>query len=96
MARQSAASLKLDPNVRCERVYPVESTTKTVSDLKTIGLKLSSSQARHLALVLLAAADVWEEIDITAYRFEKRISDGTYHITVTSFLPNEVGEAEAV
>jgi hypothetical protein len=87
MARKSTRSIKIDPNVRCQRIYPTEDTQKRVADLKTVGMKLSRDQAIHLARVLLAASQEWEEIDITAYRFGKRKGDGTYHITVTSFEP---------
>jgi hypothetical protein len=85
MARQSSKSIKVDPNVRCLRVYPVEDTAKAVQELKTVGIKLSRDQAVHLARVLLAVSQEWDEIDITAYRLEKRKSDGTHQLTVTSF-----------
>lgn len=87
MPRKSPKSITIDPNVRCQRIYPVENTNKNVRDLKTVGIKLTREQAIHLARVLLAAAQDWDEIDITAYRFKKRQSDGTYHITVTGFVP---------
>src|SRR5262245_5426132 len=53
--RQAASSIKIDPNVRCLRIYPVEdnrNSTKTIADLKTVGIKLSRNQAIHLARVL--------------------------------------------
>jgi len=87
MARKPPESISIDPNVRCQRVYPTEDTKKSVLDLKTVGIKLSREQAVHLARVLLAASQEWDEIDITAYRFERRKSDDSYHITVTSFRP---------
>lgn len=67
------------------RIYPVEGTDKNVSELKTIGLKLSKEQAIDLARVLLAVRQDWNELEVTAYRLKKRKSDGTYQITVTSF-----------
>src|SRR5438105_10026041 len=73
--RISASSIKIDTNVRCQRIYPVEdkkNMTKTIADLKTVGIKLSRVQAIHLARVLLAASQEWEEIDITAWRVYKR------------------------
>jgi len=88
MPRKSVGSIKVESNVRCMKLYPTEDTRKNVADLKTIGIKLSKEQAIHLAKVIIAACQEWEEIDITAYRFDKRQSDGTYHITVTSFLPD--------
>jgi hypothetical protein len=76
--------------VRCLRIYPVEDNrkrTKTIANLQTVGLKLSREQAVHLARVLLAAAQDWDEIDITAWRFKKRKADGTYPVTVTTAGP---------
>ncbi|MGA9755370.1 MAG: hypothetical protein WBV23_09515 [Desulfobaccales bacterium] len=89
MARRSAKSVKIDTNVRCNRVYPVEETNKNVRELKTVGMKLSRDQAIHLARVLLAVSQEWEEIDITVFRLKKRRADGTYQITVTSHQPQE-------
>ena len=69
MPRKSPKSITVNANVRCLRVYPVEGTSKNVRDLKTIAVKLSKEQAIHLARVLLAVTQEWEEVDITAYRF---------------------------
>ncbi len=85
--RVSASSIKIDTNVRCQRIYPVEDNkqeTKKIADLKTVGIKLSRAQAIHLARVLLAASQEWDEIDITAWRVYKRQTDNTYNVTVTS------------
>lgn len=87
--RVSASSIKIDTNVRCQRIYPVEDSkqsTKKISDLKTVGIKLSREQATHLARVLLAASQEWDEIDITAWRIYKRQSDNSYNVTVTSAI----------
>jgi hypothetical protein len=65
-------------------VYPTEKSKRLISDLQTVGLVLTRDQAVHLARVLLAAAQDWNKIDVTAYRFGKRKTDGTYQITVTS------------
>lgn len=89
MARKSPRSIRVDPNVRCLRIYPIEDTHKSVKDLKTVGIRLNKEQALHLARVLLAVTQEWDEIDLTAYRLGRRKSDGTYHITVTSFHPEE-------
>jgi hypothetical protein len=83
-ARRSSTSIQVDPNVRCERIYPVEDTKKQVADLKTVGFKLTRDQAIHLARVLLSVSQDWSEMEVTGYRFDKRKTDGTYHITVTS------------
>jgi len=84
VARRSSASLTIDPNVRCLRIYPVEETKKQVADLKTVGFKLNREQAIHLARVLLAVSQEWGTVDITGYRFGPRSRDGTYQITVTT------------
>lgn len=89
MARKSPKSIRVDSNVRCLRIYPIEGTSKSVKDLKTVGIKLSRDQAVHLARVLLAVSQDWDEVDVTGYRLDRRKTDGTYHITVTSFRPKE-------
>jgi hypothetical protein len=85
--RQAASSITINPNVRCLRIYPVEdnpNSTKTIADLKTVGIKLTREQAIHLARVLLAAAQEWDVMELTAWRVYKRQSDGTYNVTVTT------------
>lgn len=84
MPRKTATSIRVDPNVRCLRIYPIEGTAKKIDDLQTVGLRLSREQAMHLARVLLAMTQNYAFIDITARRFEQRKSDGTFGITVTS------------
>jgi hypothetical protein len=82
--RQSASAVRVDTNVRCLRIYPTEGTKRTVSDLQTIGVRLTKEQAIHLARVLLVVTREWDEVDITAYRFRKREGDGTYRLTITN------------
>lgn len=84
MKRQTASSISIETNVRCLRLYPTEDTKRTIEDLQSIGIRLSKEQAIHLARVLLAVTQDWDEIDITGYRFEKRQQDGTYRLTITS------------
>ena len=84
--RHSPGSITIDPNVRCQRIYPVEGTGKTIAQLKTVGFKLTREQAIHLARVLLAVSQEWPEMEVTAYRFDQRKTDETYHITVTSAI----------
>src|SRR3546814_19524748 len=72
MSRQSAKQVSVNPNVRCLKVYPVEGASKTVAELKTVGLKLSHDQAIHLARVLLAVSQDWAELDILAYRTDRK------------------------
>lgn len=88
--RRSASSIAIDLNLRCQRIYPVEdhaSRTKTIDELKTVGIKLTRDQAIHMARLLLAASQDWDEIDVTAWRVYKRQLDGTYKVTVTSATP---------
>lgn len=84
MPRKSSTSISIDPNIRCLRVYPTEGTRRQIEDLQTVGFRLSREQALHLARVLLAVTQEWKELEITGYRFERRRSDDSYHITVTS------------
>ncbi|MGA3287265.1 MAG: hypothetical protein ABSD46_07560 [Bacteroidota bacterium] len=83
--RKYSSGISINGNVRCQRIYPVENSdrTKSIADLKTVGIKLTGKQAIHLATVLLAVSQVWDEIDITAWRTTKR-ADDTYQVTVTS------------
>jgi hypothetical protein len=87
--RQSPRAISIDSNVRCERIYPTEDTKRTIVDLQTIGIRLNKEQAIHLARVLLAVTQEWDEIDITGYRFRRRQDDGTYLLTVTSMVDPE-------
>ena len=86
MARKTVKQIAPDTNVRCLKVYPVEGTSRTIDELKTVGIKLSGEQAIHLASCLLLAAQEWKEVDLTAYRLDshKRKSDGTHQLTITS------------
>lgn len=84
MPRKTATSVRVDPNIRAIRIYPIEETQKQVADLQTVGIKLSRDEAVRLAKVLLVMAQEYDEIDLTGHRFERRRSDGTYPLTVTS------------
>jgi hypothetical protein len=85
MPRKSVKSLTIDQNVRCQKIYPVEGTLKTTAELKTVAFALTKKEAIHLARVLLAATQAWDDILVTGFRMQKR-GDGTYPITVTSFV----------
>lgn len=91
--RQSAVAVSIDTNVRCLRVYPTEDTKRIMSNLQTVGIRLTKEQAIQLARVLLAVTQEWSELDITAFRFEKRQDDGTYRLTVTSRVGSQ-GEGD--
>lgn len=58
-----------------------------------MGIRLSKEQAIHLARVLLVVTQEWDEVDITAYRFERRQEDGTFRLTVTSQVESQGGDA---
>lgn len=81
---RSVKSIKLDTSVRCQRVYPVPDTKKTVKDLDTVAFKLTKEQGIELARNLLAATKGWEEIKVTGRRLKIR-KDGTSYITVTGY-----------
>ena len=84
MKRVTSTSTRIDPNVRCHRVYPTIDTKRSMKDLATVGFKLDRNQAIHLARVLLAITQDHKEVDVTAYRNPPRKSDNTFKITVTS------------
>jgi hypothetical protein len=87
-SRRTARSIQIDTNVRCNRIYPVEGTKRSITELQSVGVRLNCNQALHLARVLLAVTQEWDEVEITAYRKDRRASDGTYPITVTSRIPD--------
>lgn len=82
MGRESVRKLGVDSNIHCSKVYPVIGSHKSISDLKSVGIKLTRTQAVHLAQALLAASNEWDDIDITAYRAPNK-SDLLHHVTVT-------------
>ena len=54
----------------------------------TVAVQLTKEQAVQLARVLLSATQEWDQISITAWRYQKR-KDGTYPLTVTSEIQPE-------
>ena len=89
MGRSSVRGVTIDQNVRSRRVWPVEDTENTSCPAKqsekwkgdTVGFRLTKEEAIHLAIVLLAVTQEWEQIDIVAWR-RKRNNDGSYPVTV--------------
>jgi hypothetical protein len=47
LKRQSASAVSVDTNVRCSRIYPTAETKRNVSDLQTVGVRLTKEQAIH-------------------------------------------------
>lgn len=86
MSRKSAKAITINGNVRCQRIYPIAGSKKTIEDLDTVGFKMSREQAIDLARVLLAVTQDWEVIDITGFRLRQRRSDGTFPVTITSAI----------
>lgn len=84
MPRKSAAGVRVNPNVRALKIYPVDGTSRDLTKLQTVAFQLSSDEAVHLATVLLAMSQDHEKIDVTGYRLRPRKSDGTFDITVTA------------
>jgi hypothetical protein len=82
--RRAPRGISIDSNIRCLKVYPVSTSTKTITDLQTVGIRMSRDQAIHLARVLMAVTQDWSELELTAYRRSSRRTDGTYKVTVTS------------
>ncbi len=85
MSRQSVKEISVKANLRCQRIYPVESNNKHVSELKTVGIKINKYQAIDLARALLAATQEWDEMELTGYRLKRR-SDNTFQLTLTSYI----------
>ena len=83
MSRASARSITINPTLRCLRVYPTRETKRDLAKLKTVGIRLTRDQAVHLARVLLAVTQDWNEIEVTGFRLKKG-HDGNYPLTVTS------------
>jgi hypothetical protein len=94
VARSSVKQITVNQNVRSRRIYPVEDTINTSCPAKhsknwkgdTVAFSLNKEQAIHLARVLLAATQEWDEIAVVAWRRDKRKSDGTYPVTVSSVV----------
>jgi len=84
MSRRSARAVRINANVRCQRIYPIGGSSKTIEDLDTVGFKMNRQQAIDLARVLLAVTQDWEVIDITGFRLKERKSDKTFPLTITS------------
>ena len=84
LPRESVGNIRITPNIKALNVYPGEGTHRSMSQLKTVGLRLSRDQAIHLARVLLAVTQEWDVIEVTGYR--KSHLDGTHQVTVTSML----------
>jgi hypothetical protein len=74
VTRLTPRQIRLVGTVPCERIYPVEGTVKTTADLKTVGFKLNREQAIHLARVILAVTQDWQEVDITGFRLRNVIT----------------------
>ena len=78
--RKSVKRVIVDQNVRCQRIFPIEESKTGLCSAKhstrwtgkTIALQMTKDQAVHLARALLAATQEWNEIDITAFRFQRR------------------------
>jgi hypothetical protein len=76
--RKTIKGTTLRSNVQALRIYPVESSTKTV------GLVLDVENARALATRLLIMAEAGhKKIDVTAFRKARRV-DNTVPVTVTA------------
>jgi hypothetical protein len=87
----------IDQDVRCARIFPVEDRTNTSCPANhsknwegaTVSLRLKKREAIKLARVILAATQEWDHINITGWRYDRRRSDGTYRVTVTSQVEPE-------
>ncbi len=85
MSRKSLKEIQIDTNLRCQKIYPVEYSRRTLDSLQTIGIVLTKQQAIVLSRALLVASQDWDVIEVTGYRLKKRVTDSTHQLTVTSF-----------
>jgi hypothetical protein len=86
--------LKLKTPLHCYKIYPTETSKRTLEDLKTVAVRLTKQQAIDLATTLLLAAQSWDIIDVTAFRKTKSRSTGEYQLTVTSQRKDEMFQGE--
>src|SRR4051812_14201732 len=92
MPRQSVKQLTVDQNVRCKSIIPDPDEPRTECSAghsvrwkgDTIAFHLTRQQAVDLAKVLLVGSQEWESMTVTAFRRQKRKSDGTYPVTVSA------------
>ncbi len=78
--RKATSSIKIDPNVRCLRIYPVEdnrNSTKTIAHRRPWASNCRASRRFILLACSWPLRQEWDEMDITAWRVYKRQSDGT-------------------
>ena len=74
LKRKSASSVSIRVNVDCLQVYPVIETRKEMSELKTVGVKLMAEAAIRLATAILAIAQNYDAVDLTAHRGRNLVS----------------------
>ena len=86
-----AARYTVDPNIRCTLIYPMEGAKCDINKVEMVGFRVTRDQAIDLARVLLAVTRDWEEIAITGYRFQRRLADDTYPVTVEGITRMEGG-----
>ena len=72
--RKSLKSIKQRTSIECNCVYPIIGTNKLLSNLKSVGIKLTSDQAIDLATAILLAANNWSEIEVTCWRSNNQIT----------------------
>lgn len=78
---KSEKSISINQGLRCARVYPREGSTKSISDLKTLTLELTSEQAREFGSALCGAGSLGvKTIKVVAFREPEK--NGTHRLAV--------------
>jgi len=79
---ESMKDIKLVSYSKVKQIHPIKPT----GDTTTIGLTLTSEQARDLGIQLLLGANSWENLKVTGFR-------GNSTVTVTSHNKKKGGKS---
>jgi hypothetical protein len=72
---KSVKSIPLKTNLQATCVYPKNpSKVKTLEELKSVGITFNREQALAFANNILLAATHWDNINVTAYRKNNRVT----------------------
>ncbi len=64
-------------NIKCQQIYPVKNSNKTLGSLITVGIALSPNQARELSDLLRGLTEECNTnsvIDLTAFRGQNMVT----------------------
>ena len=75
--------------VGCQEIYPVENIDKNCFDLKTIGAKLNKGTSGTSCKGTMGSDPGMGRNGYTGYRFDRRQSDETFRLKITSYRPEK-------